>query len=90
MAEKTSTSSAADYRGLTFGQVGSRYIVDTETGESGEIYKAITALADTVVTLTQNKGDTTLTSLPIPAGVTVYGRFTAIQMVSGGILAYIG
>ena len=90
MSEKTSTASAVDYRGLSFGQLGSRYLVDTDAGTSGEIYKAITAVSATVITLTQNKGDTTITSLPLSVGVTVYGRFTAIQMVSGGVIAYIG
>lgn len=88
--EQTSTSNAADYRGLSFGQMGSRYLIGIDTGTTGEIYKAVTAVAATVVTLTQNKGDATLTSLPIPAGVTVYGRFTGITMVSGAVLAYIG
>ena len=68
---------------------GSRHLSGVETGVGVEVYKKITALSATVVTLTQAEGETTLTSLPIPAGTSIYGNFTSITMVSGDILAYI-
>jgi len=88
--EKVNLNSTADFQNMMFGQLGSRYIEAAGTGESGEVYKVITALEATVVTLVQPKGDATLTDLPIPAGVTVYGKFTSVSVTSGSVLAYIG
>jgi len=73
-----------------FGDYGSEYIVTGETGTVNTVFKAITALEESSLTLTQPKGDTTLTTIPVPAGVTIYGTFTSISVVSGKVLAYIG
>ena len=69
----------------SFGQSGFDYVttgtIDTDT------YIAITALEDATITATAEVGDS-LTSVVVPAGVTVYSRFTSITVVSGKILAY--
>jgi len=69
----------------SFGQSGFDYVttgtIDTDT------YIAITALEDATITATAEVGDS-LTSVVVPAGVTVYSRFTSITVASGKILAY--
>jgi len=86
----TNLNSKPDFQMLSFGQFGSEYIVAGETGTTDIVYKAITCLDTAVVTLTQIKGDTTLTSIPLAIGVTVYGLFTSVSVASGKVLAYIG
>lgn len=82
--------SKPDFQQMSFGQFGSRYIINSLELPAGEKYNAIQALEDSEVTLTQLKGQKTLTALPIPAGVTVYGDFQSVTWVSGKFLAYIG
>ena len=89
MAE-TNLNSKPQYQMLSFGQYGSEYIVTDETGTPTVVYKFITALEASVLTLTQIKGDATLTTIPVPVGVTIYGLFTSVSVVSGKVLAYIG
>ena len=55
---------------------------------TGKFYRAITVLADASITLTSEAGDD-LTAEAIPAGVTIYGLFSSITIVSGDVLAYI-
>jgi len=86
---KSNLNSKPDHQMMSFGQYGSRLIGTGETGESDEVYKAVTGLSSTVIELTQQKGDTTL-SITLETGVTVYGLFTAISVTSGQALAYIG
>jgi hypothetical protein len=80
---------------LSLGQLGSLYI--TDTGAHAGDWGAITALEATVVaTLVsgfRQDGTTavvagTLTSVPIPSGCTIFGRFTSITLASGKVLAY--
>lgn len=85
--EKTNLNARPDVGQLQFGQFGSRLI--TGAGTPDEIYKAITPLEATVIVLTQEKGDGIL-NLSLPAGLTVYGRFTSANVSSGSVLAYIG
>lgn len=89
MGEKLNVQTEADFHQMAFGQKGSRYLSGTDTGTAGEVYKAITALEETVITLTQPLGDTSL-AITIPSGLTVVGKFTAVELTSGGCLAYIG
>ena len=70
-------------------RLGGVYITDTtvHTGQFG----AITALAAASVDLvtTQNGiWQGTTTSVPIPAGTTIYGNFTSITLASGKVIAY--
>lgn len=90
MGKEVNLNSKPDYQGMVFGQKGSRYQSGAGSSTADEWYKAITALSATVITISQPLGQTTLTSLPIPSGVTVYGDFSAWTVVSGDILAYIG
>lgn len=69
-------------------ETGGKYIADTAT-HAGD-WMAITALTATVfaagTTSTTITG--TLTSMALPAGATLWGRFNAIKLTSGTIIAY--
>ena len=77
---------------ITNGLSGGKYIADTSL-HSGD-YLAIQVLADAKFhTLTGNItngiANTTIGDAPtIPAGTTIFGRFTAIDLHSGRIIAY--
>lgn len=64
------------------------YIANTTTVEGR--FVALLALEATVLasgTVCASSGST-LTSMPIPAGTTIYGYFTAVKLTSGKVLAY--
>jgi hypothetical protein len=69
------------------GDRGGIYITDT-SAHTGD-FDAITALEATVVAeLVSNTITGTLTSVPIPSGATIYGRFSSIDLASGKVFAY--
>lgn len=69
-----------------FGQSGFRYLTAGQFTEDATV--AITALEDTTVTTATAVGDA-LTSIVIPAGVTVYGAFSRVDVVAGRAVAYL-
>lgn len=72
-----------------FGAKGVEYETGT-TALTAKNYYAITTLTDTVfATLTNSlaSGDA-ITGITIPAGVTLYGNFTAVTLTSGAIAGY--
>ena len=73
---------------FTVGQYGAVYEAGTDeiTGNFG----CITALEDTVFdNLTaSNWSGASLVSLPLKAGVTIFGTFTMFTLVSGKVVAY--
>lgn len=76
---------------ITNSQSGAQYIGDT-TLYTGE-WAAIQAVTDTKFhTLTGNvTGLANVTSgsaIEVPAGLTIFGLFTAIQLHSGSVIAY--
>ena len=77
-----------NFQRQVLGQKGLRSIRTGGTGTVGEHYRAITVLADAVISTTADAGDS-LSSVTIPAGVTVYGLFSAVTVTSGEVLAYI-
>ena len=88
------------------GQAGSTYSDGTSiTGISSGVVVAITMLADTTFSLLtpdnenfltvpgkgyEDLGDTTTTSDTFPKGITIYGRWTVVDVNSGNIIAYFG
>ena len=83
------------------GQIGSTY-ADGTSITSGVVI-AITMLADTTFSLLtpenanyltvpgkgyESLGDTTATSDTFPKGVTIYGRWTTVDVNAGNIVAY--
>lgn len=70
-----------------FGQGGFDAVGASET-VSAHTYVAITALVDnTTVTVDAEHGDD-LSVSPIPAGCTIYGRFSSVTCSAGKILVY--
>ena len=69
-----------------FGQGGFDAVGATET-VNAHTYVAITALSDATVTVDAVQGDD-LNISPIPAGCTIYGRFSSVTCDSGKILVY--
>ena len=82
----------ANFQLQAFGQNGLRNIASGFTPVTDEFYRAFTALEDSVVTATAAtnvvNGDS-LTSVTIPAGITIYGLFSALSVASGRVIAYI-
>jgi hypothetical protein len=68
------------------GENGGLYIADT-SAHTG-IWDAIQALEATVADLVSSNLSGTLTSVPIPAGVTIFGQFSSITLTSGTVIAY--
>lgn len=58
------------------------------TGSTTDSCRAIQALEDTVLTTTTSKGDA-LTSITIPKGSVIFGKFDSITLASGRVLAYL-
>ena len=77
-----------NFQRQVLGQKGFRKLRTGNTSTVGEFYRAITVLADASITTTSESGDS-LSSEAIPAGVTIYGLFSSITIVSGDVLAYI-
>lgn len=76
------------YFDQSFGTNGANYESGTTAIEG--TFCAITALEDTVfsvLTVENWAGDSTA-SLPLPAGVTLFGRINAFTLTSGKVVAY--
>jgi hypothetical protein len=76
-----------------FGQFGLRVL--TGNANPAEDFVAIQVLEDAVISATlvaydNQIGDASITSLALTAGTVIYGRFTALQVASGRIIAYKG
>lgn len=69
-----------------FGQAGFDVMVASDTVNS-HTYVALFANAAATVTFTSAEGDNG-TSVALPAGTTLYGRFTSVTCVSGKLIAY--
>lgn len=68
----------------------SRTVLETgTTAHTGLACFAITILSDVVfTTLTGMSGDA-LTAVTFPAGITIYGNFTAVTLASGSAVLYL-
>jgi len=77
-----------NFQRQVLGQKGFRKLRTGSASISGEFYRAITVLDDAVITTVSESGDD-LTAGTIPAGITIYGLFSSITVVSGDVLAYI-
>ena len=84
---------------VAFGQLGSDFATGTGsiTIPSGKTVVAITALADATFDVTgdpkKTRGENDSFDVPtvaVPAGCTIYGRFEAVKLSSGSIMAYFG
>ena len=103
MARTLMKYTVAEAQNAALGQAGSVFIDDTDihTGP----FVAIAAIEDSAVdasdctnianTMVDGASGTTgastmTTDFTIPAGMTIYGRWTAINLASGACIAYVG
>ena len=77
-----------NFQRQVLGQKGFRKLRTGNTSTVGEFYRAITVLADASITVTSEAGED-LNAETIPAGITIYGLFSSVTVVSGDVLAYI-
>tara|TARA_R100001440_G_scaffold14544_1_gene24594 strand:+ start:9070 stop:9330 length:261 start_codon:yes stop_codon:yes gene_type:complete len=80
---------------VAFGQLGSAFATGTGsiTIPSGKTVVAITALAAAKLdssTAVESGFDKPTNAVAIPAGCTIYGRFTEVVLDEGSIMAYFG
>ena len=69
-----------------FGQSGFDYVT---TGTiNSHTYIAITVLATASISVTSAGGGDNLSSVSVPAGVTIYGKFSSVTVTSGRVLVY--
>ena len=104
MAGGAQKYSVVESGNVGLGQSGSTYADGTSiTSITNGVIVAITMLADTTFTLLtpedgnyltvpgkgyESLGNTTATSDTFPKGVTIYGRWTTVDVNSGNIVAY--
>jgi hypothetical protein len=77
-----------NFQRQVLGQKGFRKFRIGNTSIVGEFYRAITIVDDATISVTSEAGDD-LNSELFPAGVTIYGLFSSITVVSGDVIAYI-
>jgi hypothetical protein len=99
MASSLHKLSVVEAGNASLGQAGAKFIKDTE--EHTGTFVAITMLEDTIFT-TLTPDDTVngygvgsyngnnMSGETIPQGVTIYGRWTTVDLASGLVIAYIG
>ena len=79
-----------NYQQAVFGQKGFKHLHSGTTLSVSGNFNSIQVLADSTVTLDNANGDD-LTSVPVPAGMTIVGKFTTVTIAPGGrVLAYNG
>lgn len=88
----SSVANSTQHNLATFGQLGSVAVAnDDVTVPSGKSIIAITALASTELTGLASGGESLTGAVNIPAGVTIYGKWSAATVdASGSVIAYFG
>jgi hypothetical protein len=76
-----------NYQLASFGQKGFKKVDENDDAITGH-YNSILVIDDASITCTSVNGDG-LTTEEVPAGVTIVGMFTSIEVASGVVLAYI-
>ncbi len=82
-----SLSQDDNFQNMSFGTWGFRRITSASSPVVGEVYRAVQALEDSVVTVNNDLGDD-LTAQAIPAGTILFGQFTSVTCSSGTVLSY--
>ena len=83
-------SSPVNFQRQVLGQKGFRFLDSAGINFTavGEHTRAFTALEECVLTVTSESGDD-LSSVTIPAGVTIYGLWSQLAITSGKAIVYI-
>lgn len=77
-----------NYQQAAFGQKGFEYLTGDQDAPAGN-YNAVQVIAEASLTVTSSSGDG-LSGVTVPAGMTIVGKFTAVGIASGTVLAYKG
>lgn len=79
------------FQKLSFGDKGLRVIASGNTTASDEDFCAVQAVESSTITFNSNAegGDTTVSSLSIPAGAIIYGNLEDINCTSGKVVCYL-
>jgi hypothetical protein len=77
-----------NYQLAAFGQKGFEHLTGVQSATGGN-YNAIQVLAEASLTVTASNGDS-LPNVTVPTGMTIVGKFTAVSIASGTVLAYHG
>jgi hypothetical protein len=89
----SSVANSTQHNLATFGQLGSVAVAgeDGVTVPEGKSIIAITALAATSLTNLASGGESLTGAVNLPAGVTIYGKWSAATVgASGSVIAYFG
>lgn len=88
----SSVANSTQHNLATFGQLGSAAVSDAAvTVPEGKSIIAITALATTSLTGLASGGESLTGAVNLPAGVTIYGKWSAATVdASGNVIAYFG
>ena len=77
-----------------FGQLGSVVVASgaTHTVTTGKPIVAFTPLTGVtgVTTIGENSNFPSMTNVPVPVGVTVFGRYTRVTSIDGPTIVYFG
>lgn len=72
------------------GDYGFRLLTGTAASVAGESFRAIQIISTTAqLDATSAVGDSITNDLALPQGTVIYGKFTAITMTSGTVIAYL-
>jgi hypothetical protein len=79
-----------NFQRQVLGQKGFRFLDSAGTNFTpvGEFTRAFTALEQCTLTLTAESGDN-LSSVTVPAGVTIYGLWSQLAITTGKAIVYI-
>lgn len=88
----SSVANSTQHNLATFGQLGSEAVSGAAvTVPEGKSIIAITALATTSLSGLASGGESFTEDVNIPAGVTIYGKWSAATVdASGSVIAYFG
>ena len=88
----SSVANSTQHNLATFGQLGSVAVADAVvTVPEGKSIIAITALAATSLTDLASSGESLTGAINLPAGVTIYGKWSAATVEeNGSVIAYFG
>lgn len=64
-------------------------ILNNSYTDNNDVFRALSALEETVVEFTNTKKGTKTISITIPQGMSVYGLFKNIQITSGTLIGYL-
>ena len=74
----------------SIGSLGGQYIADTDATTPATGFKFVAIQVITACTITLVGNITGITTVALPAGTIIYGRYTSLTLASGSVIAYNG